>query len=128
MRVRLLPENQPRQRVLSDEELGKVLDQLEQLKDPHVRLAFELLLSTGARKSEVLRAKWEDMDLEARTWRIPSPKAGHPQTVPLPNTAVAMLENTPRLGPWVVPGRWPARRYDTGAPCTRTWRRPCARP
>ncbi len=111
-RVRLLPENQPRDRVLSDEELGKVLGELDKLEDPHVRLAFELLLSTGARKSEVLRARWEDVDLEAGTWRIPSPKAGHPQTVPLPRTTVAMLKNTPEVGPWLVPGRWPERHRE----------------
>ena len=111
MKVKPLPENQPRQRVLSDEELGNVLDALDKHEDPHVRLAFELLLSTGARKSEVLRARWDDMDLEAQTWRIPSPKAGHPQTVPLPRTTVAMLNNTPRVGPWVIPGRWPDRGH-----------------
>ena len=110
MKVKPLPENQPRQRVLSDEELGNVLDALDKHEDPHVRLAFELLLSTGARKSEVLRARWDDMDLEAQTWRIPSPKAGHPQTVPLPRTTVAMLKNTPQVGHWVVPGRWPERK------------------
>ena len=111
-RVRLLPENQPRERVLSDEELGKVLTELDKLKDPHVRLAFEMLLSTGARKSEVLHARWEDVDLEAGTWRIPSPKAGHPQTVPLPRSTVAMLKNTPEVGPWLIPGRWPEKHRE----------------
>jgi len=111
-RVRLLPENQPRQRVLSDEELGKVLTELGKLKDPFVRLAFEMLLSTGARKSEVLRARWDDLDLEAGTWRIPSPKAGRPQTVPLPRTTVAMLQNTPEVGPWLIPGRWPEKHRE----------------
>ena len=112
MRVRLLPENQPRQRVLSDEELGRVLDALGEVDDPHIKLAFELLLSSGARKSEVLRARWEDMDLDAGLWRIPSPKAGVPQTVPLSRTTIAMMNNTPRVGPWVVPGRWPERHRE----------------
>jgi integrase len=118
-RVRLLPENQPRQRVLSDEELGRVLAGLDEVADPFTRAAFELLLSTGARKSEVLGARWEDMDLDSGTWHLPSPKAGHPQVVPLPRTAVAMLCNLPRLGPWVVPGRDPACRRDD---LRRAWR------
>lgn len=105
MKVQLLPENEPRARVLSDEELKAVLDALEALTDPWVRLAFDMLLSTGARKSEVLRARWEDIDLEHALWRIPSPKAGKPQVVPLPKTTVARLQNTPRVGEWVIPGR-----------------------
>jgi len=116
-RVRLLPENQPRQRVLTDDELGKVLTELGKVKDPFVRLAFEMILSTGVRKSEVLRAQWEDVDLEAGTWCIPSPKAGHPQTVPLPRTTVAMIKNTPKVGPWLIPGRWPEKhRHDLRNP------------
>jgi len=111
-RVKLLPENPPRQRVLSDEELHRVVKEIVKLKDPHLRVAFELLLSTGARKSEVLRARWEDMDLEAALWSIPAPKSGEPQTAPLPRTTVALLKNTPQVGPWIVPGRWPERHRE----------------
>ena len=50
---------------------------------PMVDVAFLLLIQTGARLSEVLRAKWVDVDLDAGQWTIPSPKAGHKQTVPL---------------------------------------------
>jgi len=108
-RCRPLPENPPRARVLSDEELAKVLQALDGLADPHVRLAFELLLSTGARKSEVLRARWDDLDLDpdGATWRLPATKAGKPQTIPLPRQTVAMLRNTPRVGDWLIPGRDP---------------------
>lgn len=104
-RVRPLPENPPRSRVLTDDELGKVIAELEKLKDPHVRLAFELLLTTGARKSEVLRARWEDLDLGDSLWRLPDTKSGRPQVIPLPQATAAMLRNTPKVGPWVVPGR-----------------------
>ena len=106
-RVRPLPENPPRQRVLTDEELTRVVDQIEKLENPHMRLAFELLLTTGARKSEVLRARWEDIDFEDGLWHLPSPKAGHPQKIPLPRSALAMLRNTPRVGAWLIPGRKP---------------------
>jgi len=74
-----------------------------------VRAALLLMMDTGARKSEVLRARWEDMDLDGGLWRIPSPKAGHPQVVPLGESTVELLRSVERMGPWVVPGRDPAR-------------------
>ena len=105
MRIQQFREALPRDRVLSDEELTSVMDAIEALGDPFVRLAFLLLIHTGARKTEVLRARWEHMDLEAGLWRIPSPKADLPQVMPLDEHTVALLEGAERHGPWVVPGR-----------------------
>lgn len=103
-KVRPYRENPPRQRVLDDDELRLVLRAVEAWKDPHERAAFLLLLHTGARLSEVLRARWADLDLDASEWRLPSPKAGRPQVVPLPGGVVAMLRRLPRLGALVIPG------------------------
>ena len=117
MKVRPLPENTPRARVLSDEELSRLAKAVRALTNPYHKLAFTLLLSTGARLSEVLKARWADFDLEAGTWRIPSPKAGKPQVVPLPATAVAMLRNTKRKGSLAVPGVTPDKpRFDLKKP------------
>jgi len=104
MKVRPLPENTPRARVLTDKEFDRLQDAIVALKNPHVRAALTLLVTTGARVSEVLKAKWEDFDLEAGEWRIPSPKAGRPQIVPLPKPLSAFLLKLPRVGPLVVPG------------------------
>ncbi len=95
----------PRARVLTDAEFARVVEAFDALADPHVRAAFLLLLDTGARKSEALNARWADIDLDERTWRIPSPKSGRPQTVPLGDATVAWLRDVERLGPWLVPGR-----------------------
>jgi len=108
-RVQFLPENPPRSRVLNEDELRAVIEALEGLKDEHERAAFELLITTGARKSEVLAARWEDLDLDEGLWRLPSPKAGNPQVIPLPKRTVALLRRLPHLGPWVIPGRDPAK-------------------
>jgi len=125
MRVKPLPEAEPRKRVLSDDELRRFLTALSKEQDPHVRAAFQLLLDTGARKSEVLGARWEDFELDTSSplWRIPSPKAGRPQVIPvLPSTTV-MLQHLPRLGPYVIPGRDPSKpRYDLKRPWQRLTR------
>ena len=49
------------------------------------------LLYTGARKREVLDAKWADVDLEQRSWRIPKTKSGKVRHVPLSAGAVQVL-------------------------------------
>jgi integrase len=98
-------EGVPRSRVLTADELAAVVVVVNAIEDPYVRTAFHVLIETGARKSEVLRARWEDLDLEAATWRIPSPKAGHPQVIPLAAPTVARLRNLPPAGHWLVPGR-----------------------
>lgn len=107
MKVKHLPENPPRSRVLSDEELQRVLVAVAELKDPYVRAAFTILIQTGARRSEVLRAKWADFDLKSKLWRIPRPKSGRPQVMPLADSTVALLRDLPRLKgcSFVIPGR-----------------------
>jgi len=109
-KVRARPEPPPRTRVLSDREMEQLGKAVGDLQDPHVRAAFAVLILTGCRRSEVLRARWEDIDLDAGLWRLPSTKSGRPQVVPLPDAAVAILRDLPRVGPLVVPGgRDPAK-------------------
>jgi len=117
MKVRLLPEGPPRARVLSDEEMQRVLAALEGM-DAFTQLAFALLIETGARKSEVLRARWEDLDLDGALWRLPSPKAGKPQVIPLPGPTVARLRNTPHVGDYVIPGN---RKDGSRASLRKQW-------
>ena len=63
------------------------------------RLAFGFLILTAARTSEVLGARWPEIDLEARTWTVPADrmKAGKAHVVPLAPRAVAILERAREL-------------------------------
>ncbi len=98
-------EAQPRSRVLTDEEFGKVIEAFEAIPDVYARAAFVLLMDTGTRKSEVLTARWDDLDLGAALWRLPDTKSGRPQFVPLAPSTVAYLKDVPRVGEWLIPGR-----------------------
>jgi integrase len=50
--------------------------------------------------------RWADIDLNARTWRIPETKAGNSHLLPLPGPAMAMLEALPSRdqSQWIFPG------------------------
>jgi len=58
------------------------------------KLAFELLILTATRTSEVLRAQWAEFDLDAKTWTIPGErmKAGRAFRIPLSPRCVEILE------------------------------------
>jgi integrase len=77
-----------------------------------MRLAFEFLILTAARTSEVLLARWDEIDLERKTWTVPPVrmKAGREHRVPLSARCVELLESAKTIadvGPFVFPGRSP---------------------
>jgi len=79
-----------------------------------IRLAFELLILTATRTSEVLRATWAEVDLDAKVWTIPGArmKTGREHRVPLSARAVEILKRAQACadgGPYVFPGRTPAK-------------------
>jgi integrase len=59
----------------------------------------KLLAITGQRLSEVSKARWNEFDLEAGIWVLPSHrvKNGVEHTVPLSGTAVHILKSLPRI-------------------------------
>ena len=73
---------------------------------PATVLAFEFLVLTACRSGEVRGARWEEMDLEGREWRIPPErmKTGREHRVPLSGRALAVLRAARGLadGPGLV--------------------------
>ena len=63
------------------------------------KLALRLLVFTAARSGEVRGARWDEIDLEKRTWRIPASrmKGGREHRVPLCDQAMKVLEQVARL-------------------------------
>ncbi len=76
------------------------------------KLAFEFLILTAARTSEVLGARWEEIDEATKTWTIPATriKAGREHRVPLSPRCVELLDQAKKIadgGPYMFPGRSP---------------------
>lgn len=83
---------------------------------PSAAAALRLLLFTGCRLREILHLRWEHVDIERGCLFLPDSKSG-PKTVILNATALAVLNNLQRLGPYVVPGDDPEQpRHDLKRP------------
>ena len=61
-----------RERFLSAAEIARLGVALAESKEKSSANAIRLLLLTGARRSEVLKARWSEIDLEAGVWVKPS--------------------------------------------------------
>lgn len=96
---------------LSPDEVGRLLRGIYQssMKRSH-KLALHLLILCMVRKTELIEARWEEIDLDKAEWSIPGErmKKDKPHLVPLSRQAVAMLEELKGLSSgsaWVFPSR-----------------------
>lgn len=92
--ARFVATQESRDRVLSPDEIGRVLRVVyaSSIRRP-LKLAIHLLVVTMVRKSELIEARWGEFDLEAGIWRIPAGrmKKDREHWVYLAPQAVAML-------------------------------------
>jgi len=97
--------NNARDRFLSSEEAAALLKACSASINPQLRNIVGLLLLTGARKRELLDAKWEHVNLDRRVWFIPTSKTGKARHVPLSQPALDLIRQLPRFDkcPWLLP-------------------------
>ena len=95
--VPLMEENNKRERYLSVQEAQRLYECVHKSENTMLRYIVPMLILTGARKREVLDARWADFDLARRIWRIPISKSGKARHVPLSDGAIALLATVPRL-------------------------------
>jgi len=97
---------EPRDRFLSMEELGRLGDALATVTiDPYACAAIKLLLLTGARLREILDAKWENVDFERSILFLQDSKTGK-KPIYLGAAALVVLANIERVedNPHVIVG------------------------
>jgi integrase len=70
---------------------------------PHAAAALRLLIFTGARLREILHLKWDQIDFERGLLLLPTSKTGK-KTILLNAPALAILNNLPRAGEYVIAG------------------------
>ena len=101
--VQALPEKEFRERYLSEEEARRLLNALDTEKDRQAAHVVKLLLFTGARKSEILAARWENIDMKRRILTVPLSKSGKARHIPLSDAALQVLAEIPHKSEWLLP-------------------------
>jgi integrase len=103
----------PRTRTLSDDEMRRLLGAVEVHPDVHFKTAMLWLALTGARRSEVLMARWTDLrldPLDQAQWTIPRAKNARPSVRPLPRELAEELARLPRASLHVI-GEWSDKTF-----------------
>ncbi|MBB4267582.1 tyrosine-type recombinase/integrase [Roseospira visakhapatnamensis] len=107
--IRKYPEEK-RERFLSAAELRRVGDVLKEMEAEGIELssailAVRLLILTGCRLNEIMKLKWEHVDLPGRALRLPDSKSGA-KVVHLGQPPVDLLATAPRIAGngWVITG------------------------
>lgn len=100
-----------RDRWLNDKELQQLWNVLESYPNHITAYVFKFLILTGARKGEVLAAKWDQFDLEKGVWTKPShlTKQKKKEHLPLSDKALEVLQIIKELNhhgsSYIFPGK-----------------------
>lgn len=121
--IRLFKEEK-RDRWLKPTEVPLLIEAIEQEPNKIAAQAIWLYLLTGVRKSELLQAKWEDIDWDRKELKIPDTKAGRIHYIPLIEPAYELLKSMEHANnnPHILPG------HIKGKPLvniSKPWKRIC---
>jgi integrase len=110
-----------RKRWLKPEELPALVKAIDAEANVYVRAALWLYLLSGVRKTELVTAKWTQVDWNRGLLALPETKSGEEQDVVLNAPALAILQSIPKVegNPYIFVGAKP------GEPLTnidRYWR------
>jgi site-specific recombinase XerD len=111
-----------RDRFIQPHEMPHFMYALSVEENQTVRDLFWIMLLTGARKTSTLMMRWEEINWELKSWRIPNSKNGEVLVLPLIDRALEILRARRRLlnCEWVFPGENPEKHYNDPK---RAWRR-----
>jgi integrase len=92
LRLTKLKEGPGRDRVLSQEEISRLLSAAKESKSPYLYCVILLSLTTGARQGELLNLEWKHIDFENKIAYIKETKNGHPRSIALCDPVIEELK------------------------------------
>ena len=89
--------NNAKERYLTKDETKRLLEAINQTQQNiHLKYIIPMLILTGARKGEVLKAKHEDFNLNQLTFTIPISKNGKKRVLPLTPQLLELYNSIPK--------------------------------
>jgi integrase len=116
---------------LTSEEAVSLARTAKSSHNRQLKYIVTLLILTRARVGELLKAKWDDIDLSSGTWKLPVNRSGQTREIVLPGAAIRLLSelkkgnesphvivNAATQRPYQsVVSSWDVVRTRTGLPC-----------
>ncbi len=94
--VKNLVDDNKIERYLTQAQMQTLMQEVSRSESQMLEHIVLFLIYTGARKREVLDAKWQDIDWALKSWRIPKTKSGKIRHIPLSTGAMQLLEKLRR--------------------------------
>ena len=119
--------SQSRDRFLEGDELPKFFEALGEEPNTTARDYILASLLTGARRTNVLEMRWDQINLERREWLIPETKNGESQRLPLISAMLTLLKDRKAEADgseWVFPSHGSTGHLTNP---DKTWKRVLAR-
>lgn len=91
LRLKKLKESKGRDRVLSEDEITRLLNASRKSKSPYLYCVILLSLTTGARQGETLNLEWRHIDFENKLAYIKESKNGRPRSIALCDPVIEEL-------------------------------------
>lgn len=113
------PAKDARERRLRGNELERLLSAIKRGRNPLIQPLIFFALETGLRRGEMLRLRWQDIDMQGRSALIRDTKNGSDRTIPLSKPAMSILERLDRS----MSAPFPL----TGNALRQCWTRACER-
>lgn len=98
-KVEKLTEGNGRKRILTDDEVARLLNAAGESRWPMMPLFLRMLLTSAARKSEVLDLKWQDVNLDESVAILHETKNGRARALPLVADVKAALIEAKKVRP-----------------------------
>lgn len=116
-----------RDRFILPHEMPHLISAIKLEKNETARDYLWMLLLTGARRTNTVQMRWEEINWHQKLWRIPDSKNGEPLIIPLVDQAIEILVNRKKNGTseWVFPSDFDPQKHLVNI--KRAWRRVLAR-
>lgn len=88
-----LKENPGRDRVLTEDEISRLLASCRQVKSPYLYCIVLMSLTTGARQGELLGLEWRHVDFDNKLALLQETKNGRPRSIALADPVIDELKN-----------------------------------
>ncbi len=121
-KVRKCAEPRGRIRFLSEDERKRLLKACAESENKSLYLIVVLALSTGARKSEILTLRWNQVDLTRNVITIYETKNGEPRSLPITGHALRLIKDLNKVRHITTDLLFPSKDKKKAANIQHVWK------